>query len=111
MEESNKTKVTSVSVTIHHEDGSTKTFEGKYILSALLMNDTEDHGKDVCILECGQATRLEKGIVHESVSERIDMDAVMASHFARHLGLFAKEKEVNKDGDIQNDGQTKSQES
>lgn len=111
MEETNKTKVTSISITLHYEDGSTKTFEGRYILSALLMNGTEDHGEGVCVLECGGAKGFEKGLVHEGISERIDMDAVMASHLARRLGFFAEGKEVNKDGNIQNDGETKSQKS
>lgn len=104
--------VTSISIAVKHEDGSVDTIEGRYLLGAILLNDEDDgKGPAVCVLECGRYKQLERGIIHEQIAEKIDDRAIMISHLARDFGLYAKGEEVNKNGDIQNDGQTKSQES
>lgn len=102
--------VTSISIAVKHEDGSVDTIEGKYLLGAVLLNGEEsEKGPAVCVLECGKYTRLERGIIHEQMAEKIDGKAIMLSHIAREFGLYGKKEEVNKDGNIQSSEQQESE--
>lgn len=108
MEKENR--VTSISIAVKHEDGSVETLEGKYLLGAVLLKgEKSEDGPAVCVLECGKYTQLERGIIHEQMSEKIDGRAIVISRLARDFGLYGKAEEVNKDGHIQSSEQQESE--